>query len=283
MRFTKMEGLGNDYVYVNGFETEVPDPTGLARLISDRHLGVGSDGLILVLPSETADVRMEMWNADGSRAEMCGNGLRCVGAFAHRRGLVDGPEMTVETGAGPLDVRVLETDDVGRSTVRIELGRPRLDRAEIPMLGPAGRVLDEAIEAAGETLRITAVSLGNPHAVAYVDDVARFPVARIGPALETHPAFPNRVNVEFVELRSRTEVTQRTWERGTGETKACGTGAAAVAVAGVLTERTASPLTVHLTGGDLEVSWDGAGAVIQTGPAVEVFSGEWPDRRVPRP
>jgi diaminopimelate epimerase len=275
MRFTKMEGLGNDYVYVNGFEVEVADPPELARAISDRHFGVGSDGLILILPSETADVRMEMWNADGSRAEMCGNGLRCVGAFAHRHGLVDRDEMVVETGAGPLEMAVLETDGL-RARVRIELGRPRLERSEIPMLGDPGRVIEEPVEAAGEPLRIPAVSMGNPHAVSYVDDVAGFPVERVGAALETHPAFPNRVNAEFVEVRSETEVVQRTWERGTGETKACGTGAAAVAVAGVLTGRTTSPLTVHLLGGDLLVEWDGDGPVRQTGPAVEVFTGDWP-------
>ncbi|MHC4861544.1 MAG: diaminopimelate epimerase [Planctomycetota bacterium] len=282
MRFTKMEGLGNDYVYVNGFEVEVADPSALARLISDRHLGVGSDGLILILPSESADVRMEMFNADGSRAELCGNGLRCVGAFAHRHGLVASPEMTVMTGAGPLGVHVLEADDAGRARVRIELGRPRLDRSEIPMLGSAGRVVREPIEAAGESLRITAVSMGNPHAVTYVDDVAAFPVERIGPALSTHPSFPNRTNVEFVEVRSETEVAQRTWERGTGETRACGTGAAAVTVAGILTGRTGSPVTVHLLGGDLTVEWDGEGPVHQTGPATEVFAGEWPDHRPSR-
>ncbi len=275
MRFTKMEGLGNDYVYVNGFEEEVSDPAALARRISDRHRGVGSDGLILVLPSDRADLRMEMWNADGSRAEMCGNGLRCVGFFALRNGLAARAEMTVETGAGLLPVRVLESSEL-RARVRVSLGKPRLERAEVPMTGGPGRAVDEPLEVAGETLRITAVSMGNPHAVVFVRDVEGFPVERFGPALEHHPAFPNRVNAEFVEVRGGEEVVQRTWERGTGETMACGTGAAAAAVAGFLTGRTGPRVTVRLRGGDLTLEWDGEGPILQEGPAVHVFHGEWP-------
>jgi diaminopimelate epimerase len=277
MRFHKMEGLGNDYVYLNGFEVDVVDPSALAKRISDRHFGVGSDGLILLLPSERADLRMEMRNADGSWGEMCGNGLRCVGYLARRLGLVESREMVVETGAGLLPVTVLAEEGTNRARVRIEMGVPRLSRPEIPMIGPDERVLDAPLEVAGETLRITAVSMGNPHAVTYVSDARAFPVERFGPALETHPAFPNRTNAEFVQVVSQTEVIQRTWERGSGETMACGTGAAAVTVAGILTGRTGSPLTVHLPGGDLLVEWDGEGPVRQTGPAVHVFSGEWPD------
>jgi len=275
MRFTKMEGLGNDYVYVNGFETEVDEPGDVARRISDRHFGVGSDGLILVLPSEVADVRMEMRNSDGSLSEMCGNGLRCVGFYAVMRGLVGSRSMKVETGAGILDLEVLEIHDERRATVRIGMGEPVLERAEIPMAGAPGRVVREPIEVDGETFEVTAVSMGNPHAVIYVPDARAFPVERFGPALENHPAFPNRVNVEFVTVVSRSEVIQRTWERGAGETMACGTGAAAVTVAGILTGETDSPLTLHLAGGDLLVEWDGEGPVRQTGPAVEVFLGEW--------
>lgn len=275
MLFTKMEGLGNDYVYVNGFETGIDDPADIARRISDRHFGVGSDGLIQVLPSEVADLRMEMRNADGSLSEMCGNGLRCVGFYAVMRGLVESRTMTVETGAGVLDLEVVEIHDERRATVRVGMGEPGLDRAQIPMAGTPGRVIREPIEVDGETFEVTAVSMGNPHAVIYVPDTGSFPVERFGPALETHAAFPSRVNVEFVTIVNRSEVIQRTWERGTGETMACGTGAAAVTVAGVLTGETDSPLTLHLTGGDLLVSWDGDGPVIQTGPATEVFTGEW--------
>jgi diaminopimelate epimerase len=275
MRFTKMEGLGNDYVYVDAFHERVRDPSALAKRVSDRHFGVGSDGLILILPSERADLRMEMYNSDGSRSEMCGNGLRCVGSFAWRRGLVTKTAMTVETGAGILTVEVVGEEGPGRDLVRIAMGVPRLSRAEIPMDGPDGRAVDEPIEVAGRTLRITAVSMGNPHAVSYVDDIDTWPVTAVGPALERHPLFPNRVNAEFVQVRDEHSVYQRTWERGAGETLACGTGAAAVCVAGILTGRTASPLRVRLRGGELLVEWDGEGAVRQTGPAVMVFDGRW--------
>ncbi len=273
--FTKMEGLGNDYVYIDGTRTGIAKPEKLAREISDRHFGVGADGLILILPSRIADLRMEMYNADGSRSEMCGNGLRCVGYYAWKNGLVPGREMVVETGAGLLPVAVVRETGPAGALVRTELGIPRLHREEIPMQGPPGRVIGEPIEVDGEILHVTAVSMGNPHAVVYVENAARFPLERFGPALENHRLFPRRVNAEFVEVRSESEVIQRTWERGTGETMACGTGAAAVAVAGILTGRTASPLTVHLAGGELRIEWDGRGPVIQTGPARIVFTGEW--------
>jgi diaminopimelate epimerase len=273
--FTKMEGLGNDYVYIDGGRVTIEDPPALARAMSDRHFGIGSDGLILILPSDRADIRMEMYNADGSRSEMCGNGLRCVGYYARKHGLVASDEMVVETDAGLLPLAVVEEHGDRTAMVRIEMGVPRLERAQIPMTGAPGRVIDEPIEVDGETFHITAVSMGNPHAVAYVPDAASFPLARFGPALESHPLFPNRVNAEFVEVVSVTEVIQRTWERGTGETLACGTGAAAVTVAGLLTGKSASPLTVHLAGGDLLLSFDGDGPVIQTGPATIVFTGVW--------
>jgi diaminopimelate epimerase len=275
MKFTKMEGIGNDYVYVNGFETEVDDRPEVARKVSDRHFGIGSDGLILLLPSDVADLKMEMYNADGSLSEMCGNGLRCVGFYAFKYGIVSDRSMTVETGAGVLPVELTGVEGQHRATVRIELGEPRLDRHEIPMDGEPGIVANEPIEVDGETLRITAVSMGNPHAVVYVPDTGSYPVERFGPALENHPSFPNRVNVEFVSITSRREVVQRTWERGSGETMACGTGAAAVTVAGIVNNVTDSPLKVHLTGGDLLVEWDGRGPVYQTGAATEVFQGEW--------
>ncbi len=273
--FTKMEGLGNDYVYLDGSRVEVEDPASLARAISDRHFGVGADGLILILPSDVADIRMEMYNADGSRSKMCGNGLRCVGYYARKHGLVANAEMVVETGAGLLPLTVLKETGDRSALVRIELGVPILERKQIPMTGAPGRVIDEPIMLYGETFRITAVSLGNPHAVIYVEDAAGVQIERFGPALEHHPLFPHRVNAEFVEVVSETEVIQRTWERGTGETLACGTGAAAVTVAGILIARTSSPLTIHLLGGDLQVEWDGRGTVVQTGPATVVFTGEY--------
>ncbi len=273
-----MEALGNDYVYVNGFAETVADPASLARRVSDRHFGVGSDGLILLLPSEKADLRMDMYNSDGSRSEMCGNGLRCVASYAWRRGLVGRPEMRIETGAGILEVAVVGREDETCDQVRMVLSVPRLSRPEIPMTGPPGRAVEEEIEAAGRALRITAVSMGNPHAVTFVPDADACPVEALGPAVERHPRFPNRVNTEFVQVLAPDRVYQRTWERGAGETLACGTGAAAVCVAGILTGRTVSPLDVRLRGGHLRLEWDGEGPVVQTGPAVTVFDGEWRKR-----
>ena len=274
--FTKMQGCGNDYVYVDGFHHDVADPAALAKAISDRRFGVGSDGLILILPSTKADVRMRMWNADGSEAEMCGNGIRCVAKYAYERGLAPKkPRLTAETGAG-----ILELDlaiEGGRvKAVTVDMGVPRLERAEIPMAGPPGRAIDEPIEAGGRTFRVTGVSMGNPHCVTFVDRVKDFPVATFGPLLETHAAFPNRTNVEFVEIVSRGEVIQRTWERGAGETWACGTGAAAVCAAGVLTGRTDREILVHLLGGDLRLAWPTGRGVQKTGPAVLVYDGVWP-------
>ena len=276
--FTKMQGCGNDYVYVDGFHHQVDDPSALAKAISDRRFGVGSDGLILILPSEKADVRMRMWNADGSEAEMCGNGIRCVAKYAYERGLAPKKaRLTAETGAGVL---ALDLDVRGGlvQAVTVDMGRPRLERAEIPMKGPAGKVVDEEIRAGDLAFRVTCISMGNPHCVTFVESAAEFPVATYGPLLETHPAFPRRTNVEFVEVRSKGEVVQRTWERGAGETWACGTGACAVAVAGALTGRTGRKVLVHLRGGDLSIDWraeaDG-GTARKTGPAVTVFDGAW--------
>jgi diaminopimelate epimerase len=273
--FTKMQGCGNDYVYVDGFHHRVDDPEGLARAISDRRFGVGSDGLILVLPSDRADVRMRMWNADGSESEMCGNGVRCVAKFAYERGLAPRrPRMTAETGAGVLDLD-LRVENGAVEAVTVDMGAPRLDRADVPMSGPPGRVVDEPLAVLDRTLRVTCLSMGNPHCVVFVDDVTTFPVERYGPAVERHPAFPRRTNAEFVQVLSRGEVIQRTWERGAGETWACGTGASAVAVAGVLTGRTDRSVLVHLRGGDLRIEWPEGGSVKKTGPAVTVYEGVW--------
>jgi diaminopimelate epimerase len=274
--FTKMQGCGNDYVYVDGFHHPVADPVSLAKAISDRRFGVGSDGLILALPSTKADFRMRMWNLDGSESEMCGNGLRCVAKFAYERGLVaKKASLRVETGAGVLGVELhLKGGSVDSAT--LDMGPPRLERGEIPMVGKPGRVVDEPLAVNGETLRVTAVSMGNPHAVTFVASTERAPVATLGPLVERHAAFPRRTNAHFVEVLGPTEVRQRTWERGSGETHACGTGACAVTVAGVLTGRTGRDLTLHLLGGDLHVRWPEHGHVFLTGPCVEVFEGRWP-------
>jgi len=276
MKFTKMHGAGNDYVYVDGFAEAVAEPAALARAVSDRHRGIGGDGLILILPSARADVRMRMFNSDGSEAEMCGNGLRCVAKYAYDHGLVEKLAITIETGAGVLPVEMFANAAGRVERVRVNMGRPRLSRGEIPMTGRAAeRVIDQELQVLDRSFRINCVSMGNPHCVIYVDDVASFPVATYGPAIEHHELFPRRTNVEFVQVLSAGEVRQRTWERGAGETLACGTGAAAVTVAGLLTGRTGNRLLNHLTGGDLELTWDGAGAVFMTGPAVEVFTGDY--------
>lgn len=279
MKFTKMQGAGNDYVYINGFEEQVTDPPSLARQVSDRHFGIGSDGLILILPSDRADVRMRMFNADGSEAEMCGNGIRCVAKYAYDYGLVTARTLSVETGNGVLSLDLF-TDDAGRVTqVRVAMGRPGLTRGEIPMTGQADeQAINIPLTVAGHALQLTCVSMGNPHAVIYVDEVENFPVAQVGPVIEHHPWFPRRINVEFVQVLSPHEVIQRTWERGAGETLACGTGASAVTVAGVLTGRSRRTLTNHLRGGDLEMEWSESGEVFMTGPAVEVFTGEYQPR-----
>jgi diaminopimelate epimerase len=276
VKFVKMEGAGNDYIYVNGFEEKVADPSLLARAISDRHYGVGADGLILILPSDEADVEMRMWNADGSESEMCGNGIRCVGKYAWERGLARKTPMRVKTGAGVLTLELYP--DGGRvDRVRADMGIPVLERGKIPMRGPGGRVVDEPLEAAGETFRVTAVSMGNPHCVIFVDDVDAVPIATWGPAVENHPSFPNRVNTEFVQVLSRDAVKQRTWERGAGETLACGTGASAVCVASILTGRTERNVRIHLRGGVLDLAWGTDDHVTVTGPATYVFEGDWPD------
>ena len=275
MKFTKMHGAGNDYVYVNCFDERVENPEQVAIKVSNRNFGIGSDGLILILPSERADVRMRMFNADGSESEMCGNGIRCVAKYAYDHGLIAKKEMTAETGAGILTLRLF-TDSGNRvEKVRVNMGAPRLNRAEIPMVsnGPAP-VVAEPLNILHTTFDITCVSMGNPHCVIFVDDVENLQLEKYGPLIENHEIFPRRTNVEFVRIISPTEVRQRTWERGAGETLACGTGASAVCVAGVLNGLTGKKILNHLSGGDLELEWAGDGNVYMTGPAVEVFSGE---------
>ena len=275
MKFTKMQGAGNDYVYVNCFEEQVADPQQLAIQVSNRNFGIGSDGLILIMPSQLADVRMRMFNSDGSESEMCGNGIRCVAKYAYDHGIVTKTEISTETGAGILTLQLFPGDDGKIAKVRVKMGAPRLTRDEIPMTGdPDAQVVAEELTVLDRTFKITCASMGNPHCVIFVDDVASFPVATYGPLIENNPLFPRRTNVEFVQILSRTETRQRTWERGAGETLACGTGSSAVTAACVLNGLTEKRILNHLSGGDLEMEWSEDGSIYMTGPAVEVFNGE---------
>jgi len=281
MRFTKMQGAGNDYVYVDCFAQPVPEnPAELARRISDRHFGVGSDGLVLIRRCEVADARMQMFNPDGSEAEMCGNALRCVGKYVYDHGLCRRETLKIETGAGVRDLE-LEVTDGRVHRVRVDMGEPILEPEKIPTTLPGNPlvegspVVDVDLNVAGEQLRVACVSMGNPHCVTFVEELSDRWVLEIGPQVEVDPHFPNRVNAGFVEVISPAEVHMRVWERGAGETLACGTGACAACVAGVLAGRTARKILAHLPGGDLELHWAEDNHVHKTGPAVEVFSGEW--------
>lgn len=278
MRFTKMHGAGNDYVYVDCFRDPPPrDPSRLAIRVSDRHFGIGADGLILIRPSEVADARMQMFNADGSEAEMCGNGVRCVAKYVHDHGICRRERLRIETGRGILTLD-LELADGKARRVRVDMGEPILEAAKIPTQLAGDPVVDQTLEVAGVRLQATCVSMGNPHCVIFVPRITDELVLGLGPKIECDPRFPARVNVEFVEVISRGEVRQRTWERGSGETLACGTGASAVCVAGVLSGRTERRILNHLLGGDLELEWRAdTNHVLKTGPAEEVFSGEFPE------
>jgi diaminopimelate epimerase len=276
MRFVKMHGIGNDYVYVDCFQETVQNPEQLAVRMSDRHFGVGGDGLILIMPSEQADARMRMFNADGSEAQMCGNGIRCMAKYVYEAGISRKPELTVETLAGVLRLRLFTANGTVEK-VQVNMGMPRLQRQDIPMLGAGERVIGERLTAGDREFEATCVSMGNPHCVIYIDDVTNFPVTHYGPLLEHHRQFPQRTNVEWVEWLNRREIRQRTWERGSGETLACGTGACAATVASILNGKTDRAITVHLLGGDLEIEWAADEHVYMTGTAVEVFRGDWPD------
>jgi diaminopimelate epimerase len=276
MRFTKMHGIGNDYVYVDCFDESIPDPASIAKTVSDRNFGIGGDGLILIMPSEIADVRMRMFNADGSEGQMCGNGVRCVAKYAFDHGRTTANPMRIETGAGIKTIDLVLADDGKATAAKVDMGEPILIPREIPVAMDGERAINAPITALGETYEMTCVSMGNPHAVIYVDDVAAVPLATIGPALENHELFPERMNVHFVQVVSESEATMVTWERGSGPTLACGTGASAVCVAGVLTGKTGRTLLAHLPGGDLELAWqESDNHVFMTGPASDVFSGEW--------
>jgi len=276
LRFTKVHGLGNDFILVNGLNGKLnPDqfPT-LAVKICDRHFGVGADGLVLLLPSHTADVRMRIFNSDGSEPEMCGNAIRCVAKYLYERGLVEQDKIRVETFAGTITPEIVAQGGVVK-LVRVDMGEPRLQREQIPMAGPPGKVLDEPLEVDGIDYRVTAVSMGNPHCVIFVPDVDRVSLQQAGPRIENHPAFPRKVNVEFVQILNRDEVRMKVWERGAGETMACGTGACAAAVACVLNGHTGRRVTVRLAAGNMFIEWAADNRVYMTGPAEEVFSGEY--------
>jgi diaminopimelate epimerase len=272
--FTKMHGAGNDYIYVNGFETNVPDPRAVSARISDRRKGVGGDGLILIQPSDVAAARMEMYNADGSRGLMCGNGIRCVGKYVYDHGIARRNPLAIETDCGVKTLE-LEVADGRVRRVRVDMGAPILEPARIPVRFDGPRMVKAPLRVGEETYTVTAVSMGNPHCVVFLPEIRSLELARIGPRFERHEAFPEQVNTEFVRVSSRGEVEQRTWERGSGETDACGTGACAVVVAGVLNGLTDRRVVVHLRGGDLEIEWDERDdRVLMTGDAVEVYSGE---------
>lgn len=273
MKFTKMQGLGNDYVYVNCFEEKIENPPAVARYVSDRHFGIGSDGLIMINPSEVADFEMEMYNADGSRGEMCGNGIRCVAKYVYDYGLTDKTQISVET-LGGIKYLDLTVEDGKVVLVKVDMGKPELKSDLIPIISENEKVIDEPIEVDGKVYHMTGVSMGNPHTVIYVDDVKNLDLEKIGPKFENHERFPKRINTEFVRCIDRNTVEMRVWERGSGETLACGTGACAVAVASILNNLTDTRVTVKLLGGDLQIEWDREkDRVFMTGPATVVFDG----------
>ena len=276
MKFTKMQGIGNDYVYVNCLQETIENPSELAKKISDRHYGVGSDGLIMINPSDKADFEMEMYNADGSRGEMCGNGIRCVAKYVYDYGLTDKTSISVETLAG-IKYLDLTVEDGKVVIVKVDMGKPMLRPEEVPVVSEKEEVIDEPITVDGQEYRMTCVSMGNPHAVVFIDqDVKEFPLETVGVKFENHERFPKRVNTEFVNVLDRHTAQMRVWERGSGETLACGTGACAVAVACVLNGLTEDEVTVKLLGGDLQIKWDREkNTVYMTGPAEVVFDGEW--------
>ena len=276
MKFTKMQGIGNDYVYVNCFEETVKNPAAVARYVSDRHFGIGSDGLILIKPSDIADYEMDMYNLDGSQGAMCGNGIRCVAKYVYDYGIVKKENISVSTKSG-IKYLDLTVRDGKVALVRVNMGSPVLTASQIPVVSSTEEMINAPLKVNGETYYITAVSMGNPHAIVYMADVDHLDIGEIGPYFENHMAFPDRVNTEFVEVLDDHTLKMRVWERGSGETLACGTGACAVAVASILNGHVdgEKPVTVKLLGGDLEIFWDRQeNLVYMTGPAATVFDGE---------
>ena len=275
MRFTKMHGCGNDYVYVNLFEEEIKEPAKLSIAVSDRHFGIGSDGLITIGPSDKADFRMRIYNADGSEAEMCGNGIRCVAKYVYDHKLTSKTNISVETGAGIKEL-ILYVENGKVSKVRVDMGEPILEPEKIPVISDNDRVINEPITVGGKEWKMTCVSMGNPHAVVFVDNVADFEIEIYGPLFEKNERFPKRTNTEFVEIKSEEEAIMRVWERGSDETWACGTGTCATVMACILNGLTKDKVLVHLRGGDLTIEYDrNTNHIYMTGPATEVFSGEY--------
>ncbi len=276
MKFTKMHGAGNDYVYVNLFAETLPtEAPALARAVSDRHKGIGGDGLVLIEPVENADARMRMFNLDGSEAEMCGNAIRCVAKYLYDHGIAKKDQLQIQTGAGLLHLELFpKNGTVDR--VRVNMGKPILESAKIPTLLAGDPPVNATLAVGGMELQVTCVSMGNPHCVTFVEELNDDLVLKIGPQIEKHEVFPRKINAEFIQVISPAEFNMRVWERGSGETMACGTGASAVVVAGVLTGKLNRKVTGHLLGGDLELEWsEETNEVFMTGPATEVFTGEW--------
>lgn len=276
IKFTKMQGCGNDYVYIEGFTQKLSDSgkPDFVRFVSDRHFGIGSDGVIFINPSDQADFEMEMYNADGSRSEMCGNGIRCVAKYVHDKGFTDRQQFSVISG-GQVKYMDLTVEEGVTKAVRVDMGEPELSAKNIPVIAQSERAVDEPITVGGREYRMTCVSMGNPHAVVFVEDVKGLDIEKIGPSFENHVRFPKRVNTEFVQVVADDRVKMRVWERGSGETLACGTGCCATAVACVLNGRTGRHVTVEVLGGELVIDWEEeSGHIFMTGPAEFVFDGE---------
>ncbi len=275
MKFTKMHGLGNDYIYIDCFTEKIADPAGLATKMSNRHFGVGGDGIVMILPSENADAKMRMFNADGSEAEMCGNAIRCVGKYLYEHRKVLKPELKIETKAGIKQIELI-INGSNVDLVKVDMGQPELRSDLIPVSGDTRKIINEPLVVNGHEYRYTAVSMGNPHCVILVTEISDDMVLKDGPEIESHSLFPQKINVEFIKLIDRNTIQMRVWERGSGETLACGTGSCAAVVAAVINNKTEPSVTVKLPGGELKVEWDRAiNHVYMTGPAVEVFQGEY--------
>lgn len=277
MKFTKVHGLGNDFILVDATKEKLPQNlSALAEKLCNRHFGIGADGLVIIRPSKEADIGMHIINSDGSEAEMCGNAIRCVAKYVYEKGIIEKKEIQIETKAGII-VPEVKVDRKGTvDAVRVNMGAPRLERKDIPMEGPAGKVVEESLKVGEHTFKITALSMGNPHCIIFVSDVETVPVSHWGPRIETHSAFPRKTNVEFVQVINRSELKMRVWERGAGQTLACGTGACASAVAACLRGFADRNVTVHLLGGSLHIEWlEQNNNVYMTGPAEEIFTGEY--------
>ena len=275
MKFTKMHGIGNDYIYINGFEEQLENPGELSIRLSDRHKGVGSDGLVIILPSSKADFRMQMFNADGSEAEMCGNAARCIGKYVYEKGMTDKTELTLETLAGIKTLQLFLDERNNVVSVTVDMGKPVLEPEKIPTTLPGKQIVNFPVSFDGINYAITCVSMGNPHTVIFTENIANMDIEKMGKKIENAPIFPRRTNVEFIEVIDKSRIKMRVWERGSGETMACGTGACASVVAGVLNGLVSRKATVELLGGNLEIEWnENDEHVYLTGPAETVFEGE---------